>query len=311
MGNSKTYIITPTWNNSDYTIRCFDSIAKNTNDYIIVWVDNASEESEREEVKNFLEKNNIPHIAILNDENLGFVKGTNQGLKKFLEDADAEYVVFQNNDTEVTPSWLERYIEVAESDPEIGLVGPVTSPCDSWQSVKYLSNKLSIFSDLPEYNNDYREYAKLINEKYEGRTYDITDGILAFFSTLLKREVVEQVGMLSEDYGVGFRDNDDYAERSRNLGWKLVLACDVFVFHNHRTTFKKRFSEDEIEEMMANNMKTFRKKHRGLYFKIGKLDTDYFLSLMRKGWHTLRKQGVRKFFSDLKNLLLHGRNYFK
>lgn len=311
MEKIKTYIITPTWNNTDYTIRCFDSIAKHTNDYCIVWVDNASEKDSREEVQKFLDDNNIPHIAILNDENLGFVKGTNQGLKKFLEDLDAEYVVFQNNDTEVTEGWLDRFIEVAESDPEIGLVGPITSPCDSWQSVKHLKGKLSIFENLPEYNNDYVEYGKIVKNQYEGMTYMINEGILAFFSTLLKREVVEQVGMLSEDYGVGFRDDDDYAERARKFGWKLVLACDVFVFHNHRTTFKKRFSEEEIKEMMDKNMKTFRKKHRGIYFKLGKFDTDYFMSLFRKGWKTLRAQGIKKFLIDLKNLIVHGREYFK
>ncbi|XLQ20249.1 MAG: glycosyltransferase [Candidatus Moraniibacteriota bacterium] len=311
MKKVQTYIITPTWNNADYTIRCFDSIAKHTKDYCIVWVDNASEKEDREIVQNFLNDNNIPHIAILNDENLGFVQGTNQGLEKFLENVDVDYAIFQNNDTEVTESWLERYIEIAESDPEIGLVGPLTSPCDSWQSVERLQGKMSIFENLPDYNDDFESYAKIINKQYSGMTYQVGDGILAFFSTLLKREVIEQVGMLSEEYGVGFRDDDDYAERSRKFGWKLVLACDVFIFHNHRTTFKKRYTEDEIEEMMEENMKTFRKKHRGIYFKLGKMDTDYFLTLSRKGWRTFRQQGIKKFISDIKNFIVHGREYFK
>jgi O-antigen biosynthesis protein len=311
MKKYQTYIITPTWNNADYTIRCFDSISKYTNDYCIVWIDNASEPKEREVVQSFLKEHDIPHIAIFNDENLGFVQGTNQGLQSFLDDPDADYVVFQNNDTEVTDGWLERYIEVAESDPEIGLVGPVTSPCESWQSVDHLRRKLSIVHDLPPYNNDHFAYAKIINKQYKDRTYEVKDGILAFFSTLIKREVIEQVGFLSEEYGVGFRDDDDYAERARKQGWKLILACDVFIFHNHRTTFKKRYKESEIEEMMASNMKTFQKKHRGFYFKLGKLDTDYFITLFRKGWRTFRQQGIRKFFSDLKNLIIHGRDYFK
>ena len=270
----KTFIVTPTWNNEDYTIRCFDSIRKNTSDYRIVWIDNGSEPEAREKVRIFLEENDIPHEKILNDENLGFVKATNQGMERAME-MGAEYIVFENNDTEVYEGWLERMIEVAESDPKIGLVGPVTSPCDSWQSIRNIKDKISEFSDLPGYDNNPEEYAKIIKEKYKGKKKEVSP-MVAFFSTLVKAEVAKDIGFLSEEYGIGFNDDDDYCTRARNAGWKIAVAMDVFVFHNHRTTFKLRFDDEKIEEMKKENLTKFGNKFAD--------DKDYdFEKLLRKG----------------------------
>ena len=246
-------IITPTWNNEEYTIRCFNSIKKNTKNYKIIWIDNGSSSESRQKVKKFLDDKKVPYELIANEENLGFIKATNQGMKRAME-LGAEYVVLQNNDTEVYEGWLERMIEVAESDQMIGLIGPITSPCVSWQSIVNLD--INEFSDLPEYNNNPREYANIIKKKYKGKIVSVRE-YLAFFSVLIKKEVLENIGFLSEDYGVGLGDDNDYCARAINNGWKLVLAKDVFVFHNHRTTFKNIYTEEEIREMQKNAQKIY------------------------------------------------------
>ncbi|MDX9856070.1 MAG: glycosyltransferase [Candidatus Moranbacteria bacterium] len=252
-------IITPTWNNEDYTIRCFDSIRKNTKDYKIIWIDNGSEKESREKVKKFLDENNVPYELIQNEENLGFVKATNQGMKRAME-LGAKYIVLENNDTEVYDGWLDRMIEVAESDPKVGLVGPITSPCDSWQSVDNLRKSHNEFSDLPEYKNNPEEYSQLIKDKYRGSVVESKIQI-AFFSALIKKDVVEKIGFLSEEFGVGFGDDDDYCIRAMKEGWKIFLAKDVFVFHNHRTTFKSIYSADEIKGMLNENKHKYKTKH--------------------------------------------------
>ncbi len=166
MKNYISAIITPTFNNEDYTIRCFDSIRKNTKDYKIIWIDNGSKPESREKVKKFLDENNVPYELIQNQDNLGFVKATNQGMKRAME-FEADYIVLQNNDTEVYDGWLERMIEVAKSDPKIGLVGPITSPCRSWQSIEHIKKSVRGFEDLPKYDNSPQDYSKTIKEKYK------------------------------------------------------------------------------------------------------------------------------------------------
>lgn len=253
-------IIIPTFNNEEYTIHCFDSIRKNTKNYKIIWIDNASNPESQEKVKKFLDKNNVPYELILNQENLGFVKATNQGMKRALE-LEAKYMILQNNDTEVYEGWLERMIKVAELDPKIGLVGPITSPCRSWQSIKNIAKKIPSFNNLSEYNNDPENYSKLIEKKYKNQSIE-TKIQLAFFCTLIKAETAKDIGFLSEEFGVGFGDDDDYCTRAMKKNWKSFIAKDVFVFHNHRTTFKSIYTRGEMNLMLEKNKEIFKRKHQ-------------------------------------------------
>jgi GT2 family glycosyltransferase len=285
----KTAIITPTWNNEDYTIRCFDSIRKNTNDYIIIWVDNGSNPESREKVRSFLEENNIPHEKILNEENLGFVKATNQGMKRAME-LGVDYLVLENNDTEVYAGWLDRMIEVAEYDSKIGMVGPITSPCNSWQSVERIGKKISGLRNLPDYNHDPEEYARIIKEKYK-KMSALVSPMIAFFSALVKKEVVKDIGVLSEDYGIGLGDDDDYCSRAREAGWKIAIAKDVFVFHNHRTTFKAIYSEDEFKKIQKNNLVILRDNRSR--------DRAYDFDKLFRGKNIIHSSKIRNIFHKI------------
>lgn len=267
-------IIIPTFNNEDYSIRCFDSIQKNTKNYKIIWIDNASNPESREKVKKFLDENKVSYELIQNQENLGFVKATNQGMKRALE-LEAKYMILQNNDTEVYGGWLDRMIEVAEADPKIGLVGPITSPCNSWQSIDRINKTLKEFDDLPKYNSNPAEYSRLIEKKYDGQFIGV-EKQLAFFCALIKTDVIYGIGLLSEDFGLGFGDDDDFSIRAIKKGWKLYIAKDVFVFHNHRTTFKSIYKKDEINLMKKKNDDIFKNKHQ-----------DYLMNqkVREKGFH--------------------------
>lgn len=261
MEKSTVYVVTPTWNNEDYTIRCFESIRKHTKDFVVVWIDNGSERKSRDAVERYVDKIGLPCEKIFNDENLGFVKATNQGMKLAME-AGVKYVVLQNNDTEVYDEWLDRMIRTAEQDQRIGLVGPLASPSHGWQDIDNLKTKRpDEFYDLPEYAGNPEQYASVIRKKYDGKSVDVYPNV-AFFCTLIKRGVVEKAGYLSEDFGLGFGDDDDYCARALKAGYSIRLAKDVFIFHNHRTTFKKHFSEDEIREMGKKNQEILKGKHQ-------------------------------------------------
>ena len=260
----KTSIVIPTYNNEEYTIRCMNSIGNHTDEYILLWVDDASSPESVEKVRNFLNERSLPYELIAKDENTGFAKSVNLGLARALE-LGSEYIVIQNNDTEVYRNWLGRMIAVAESESRIGAVGPVTSPCESWQSIDNLRGAFSQFADLPEYNNDPKAYATLISEIYKNQYLSVI-GRLAFFLVLFKAEIVKKIGMLSEEYGFGFGEDDDYMLRLRRSGYFGAIAKDVFVFHNHNTTFKNRYSPQEIRDMRDRNRDLlYRKFEKGRY----------------------------------------------
>ena len=266
----KTSIIIPTYNNEDYTIRCMESIGNYTKDYIILWVDDASSKESVEKVQRFLVESLIPYELIGKDENSGFAQSVNLGLARALE-LESKYIVIQNNDTEVYENWLERMIEVADLGQRIGAVGPVTSPCESWQSVNNLRNEFDQFSNLPRYENNPSEYAKQVAKLYPNKHMMVYKR-LAFFSVLFRAEVVRQLGMLSEEYGIGFGEDDDYMLRLKQHGYTGALAEDVFVFHNHNTTFKNKFSDAEIKEMREHNRDILYRKFKKGRFRPKDID---------------------------------------
>lgn len=83
--------------------------------YRVVVVDNASTDGSVE-----LLREQFPQVCLLEaGGNLGFAGGCNLGIRS----SRSDYVVLANNDTVVEPGWLRALVEVAESDPRVGLVG--------------------------------------------------------------------------------------------------------------------------------------------------------------------------------------------
>ncbi|KKP80502.1 MAG: Glycosyltransferase, partial [Candidatus Moranbacteria bacterium GW2011_GWF1_35_5] len=199
----------------------------------------------------------------------------------------------------------------------IGLVGPITSPCASCQSIEYLKEHNPNFFDLPEYNSNPEEYSGVIRKKYENESCEL-EIQLAFFSTLIKKEVIEDIGYLSEEFGVGFGDDDDYSIRAKIKGWKLYLAKDVFIFHNHRTTFKSIYSDEKISEMLKENKEKYENKHADFYDKnlknenIGNNDSG-LNNLSERGDKIISsvRFAVILIFRKLKNIVVYLKNGIK
>ena len=258
-------IIIPTYKNEKLTIACLQSIKKNTTEpYKIIWVDDASGEFSRGVVKRFLDENKFQYELIWSDKNEGFVKSINKGIKKSIE-LNAQFIILQNNDTEVSPEWLVRMRQVMETDPKIGIVGPLASPGYGWQSIRHVGDyyhKLSELSEV-EYNKKlWTDYAQYISRKND-RTYEYVYDMVAFFSVMIKKNVVDTIGFLDEQYGMGFYDDNDYCQSALRAGFEIALACDVLIKHEHSKTFKKKFSKKEFE----NKKKLLQKRNKQLFEK--------------------------------------------
>jgi GT2 family glycosyltransferase len=97
-----------TWNAEDCLPDTLDSVESQTyDDYEIVIVDNASDDSTVEIVKEYKER--LPIRLLENDENLGFTAGTNRGIRA----STGEYICCYNHDTIFPEDYLEtleRYV---------------------------------------------------------------------------------------------------------------------------------------------------------------------------------------------------------
>ncbi len=248
---------------------CIESIYKHTdaNKFELIVVDNNSSDGTAEYLKQLAkEKSNVK--LVLNDTNRGYAGGNNDGIKM----ATGDYLILLNNDTLVCANWLENLLLPFSLDSAVGLCGPVTN---SAENVQYVC-----LSDLNE--NNYESITEPYIKKNQNSWF-ITERLI-FFCVAIKKEVIEKVGLLDENFGRGYFEDDDYCARASNAGYKLAIAESSFVYHKGSLSFK---GLKDFDEIMAKNRKLYINKHKKysiysdnlvrIYDKL-KLDIDSYIS---------------------------------
>lgn len=220
----KVSIILVTYNNLDLTKECLESMEKfnNYENCEIIVVDNLSSDGTRE----FLLEYEAAHKnfkAILHDSNSGFAAGNNIGIRE----ATGDIIILLNNDTYVTPNWIQNLIKHFESDKNIGMVGPRTNNIgnEARLGITYASKEEMV-------EKSYEIYYEHVSKQYE-------INVLAFFCVAIKREVIDKIGLLDEIYGIGMFEDDDYCMRVKEAGYRLICADDVFIHHHLGASFNK------------------------------------------------------------------------
>ena len=196
-------------------------------DYRVIIVDDKSTDLESLKFLSDIadEKIKIVH----NQENLGWVKSVNQGLKE----STAEYVCVMNNDTLVTDGWLDEMITVAEKEPDIGLVNP------EWEKPARISIE------------DYAKGLKKSNGEF------IETDWARGFCFLVKREVINRIGGLDEAYSPGYYDDCDYSVRAIKAGFRPVRAKASYVYHYRNRTHESVLKEEGMDSLLAKHKKLF------------------------------------------------------
>jgi GT2 family glycosyltransferase len=216
-------VIVPCFDQVGYTRQCVAALFRHTRrPWELVAVDNGSTDGTADYLAGVRDAAPVRVEVVTNPENRGFPAACNQGLAA----ARGEYLVLLNNDAVVTDSWLNQLVNLAESDPKIGMAGPVSNYATPPQLVE----------DAPYRGLDeMHRFAARWRAEHRGRW--LTAPKLSGFCLLIKRGVFEEVGGLDERFGVGFFDDDDLSLRVRKAGYELAVARDLFVHHYGSRTF--------------------------------------------------------------------------
>ncbi len=182
--NYLTSIIILSYNALDYTKLCLESIRKHTplGTYELIVIDNASTDGSAQWLK---EQEDIR--LIINEENVGFPKGCNQGLKM----AQGSELLLLNNDVIVTPFWLDNMRAALYSQDRVGAVGCLTNSCSNEQSIDIGYDSLE----------GLEKAADKFNQQDPGKWYPWL--LLVGFCLLFKRDVYERLGDLDEAFSPG------------------------------------------------------------------------------------------------------------
>lgn len=219
MTDPKVFIIILNWNGLQDTLECLKSVFKlDYPNFEIIVVDNGSADNSVGVIRRA-----YPHIIMIeNKENLGYTGGNNIAMRYAMEHG-ADYMWLLNNDTVVEPDTLSKIVDAAEASPDIGLVSPVVC-----------------YYDEPDRIQFYGSYVDWQNQTIvvpADKNLDIDNDFIsgpnvclwgtAFF---IKKEVVEKIGHLNEDFFAYWEDTE-YSLRVLNAGYRNLLCTSAKVYH--------------------------------------------------------------------------------
>lgn len=238
----KVSIIIVTYNNIHLTQQCLESIKKYTAypNYEIIVVDNASTDGTVNYLESLETKGEIRFIR--NTENKGFSAANNQGIKA----SSGEYLVLLNNDTVVTRGWLTRMVYYLNNSL-IGLVGPVSN---------WVGNEAKIDTDYKSLE-EMQQFAERYTLDNRGKSFEIN--MLAMFCLGMRRQLIDEIGLLDENFGIGSFEDDDFSYRVKQKGYRIVCAEDIFIHHEGMASLKK-LTNQNYRQIFEKNKKYFENK---------------------------------------------------
>lgn len=236
-------IIVPAYNKFELTYHCIASVllAYNKTSYEVILADDCSTDdtANAEDI--------IENVVISrNPENLRFLRSCNRAT----ELAKGDYIIFLNNDTEVSSFWIDELIEKHNEDETVGLTGSKLLNLDgSMQEAGGI-----VWGNGQPWNVG-RDANPLQPEFNYAREVDYVSGA----AMCIPKTVWEEVGRFSEELVPCYYEDTDLAFKVRNAGYKTVYVPTSEVVHfegqSHGTDVTKGLKRYQVV-----NEKTFRNK---------------------------------------------------
>jgi GT2 family glycosyltransferase len=214
------HILILNWHGWRDTIECLHSLKQLAYaNFVVTVVDNASTDDSVARIREA-----HPEVGLLvTERNLGFAEGNNFGIRQALE-RGADYVWLLNNDTLVDADSLSLLVAAAESDPQIGVVGPkiyyAQPPDRIWFAGAVFQPWLGKSRTLGYNEAD-------IEGKWD-RNADAA--FITGCAMLVKADVWRAVGLLDADYFFIVEDLD-FCLRVRRHGLRTVMIADARIWH--------------------------------------------------------------------------------
>jgi hypothetical protein len=221
-------IIIVNWNTRDILRNCLTSVFQQTHgmDFEVIVIDNASSDGSAQRVKS-----EFPQALLIeNTENRGFAAANNQGMRI----AKGRYILLLNSDTIVLDGAIQKTVAFADQHPQAAVVGcKVLNPDHSLQPTCFMFPSLLnlflsasyLYKIFPHSRFFGRERMSWWNRD-NVREVDVVTGCFM----LVRRKVIEQVGLMDEDFFM-YAEETDWCFRFKQAGWQNLFYPDAQIIH--------------------------------------------------------------------------------
>ena len=250
-------IVILSWNTEALLKQCLESLEEGCEGIggcEVVVVDNGSTDGSSEMVRKYQIRNTKYKIRLIeNQSNLGFAKGNNIGIKQ----ARGKYIMLLNSDTIVEKGSMAKLVNYLDQHSEVAAVSPLLLNEDgSYQKDPcYLKSPSLLFVFL-YYNPITR---KIVSKFLPHLLYSSADftkpsliELVSGAAVMLRKEILEKVGGLDEDYPHFFEDVD-LSYQLRKLGFRLVLIPEAKVIHLGGRSLQPKIKKEGKDEFYFLN----------------------------------------------------------
>jgi len=238
-------IIIVNWNAKKYLKECIESLlSQSFTDYEIILVDNASSDDSVSFVKE-----HFPQVKIIqNNDNVGFAEGNNIGIKNSI----GKIIALFNPDAVADTKWLSILVDTLQSSEKIAAVTG---------KMYYLGEKYGKDAVFCTWSK-IAPYSAIPTNFYENEPSAKVD-YLSGAAMVVKRDVLDKIGMMDSDYFLYFEETDLCARMIR-AGYDLMYIPDAIVWH-------------AVSPLSNSDNKVYYMERSKIRFALKNFDSSYIL----------------------------------
>ncbi len=253
-------IIIVNFNTREFVLDCLRSIYTGSSGLTVevFVVDNASGDGSADAIKSA-----YPQVRLIrNITNRGFAAANNQGLRL----AQGRYVLLLNPDTLIVGDALPTMVAYMDGHADVGCAGcqvllnetEIQMTCFRFPSALNEVLELVGLARLVPKSGFFGRYAMGAWDRRSERDVDVVSGMFM----LVRREVVEDVGLMDEDYFV-YAEEADWCWRIRQHGWRRVFTPIAKIIHREGGGQSSRLVSTRMYVQLQKSILIFIRKNNG------------------------------------------------
>lgn len=267
------------WNSFEFCAPCIASLKESRLSFQkIIVVDNGSTDGSLEQLKRKFPDEQM--IFLESKTNCGFAGGMNIGIR-YACSIGFDTLLLINNDTVIDHDCVGLLVKALDENPTAGMAGPsvlfFNDPEKIWQSGGYF-NHVRAGVVVPGKGKNIGEIDSKISEV----------SFLTGCAFLIRRSVIDQVGLLDTSYFI-YHEDLDYSLRVNEAGWSLIFVPPAKVWHKIEDAATDRTSPRVLYNLARSSILVFRKRFTppyrwyGIVIQLGVYTPYRFFQILKGG----------------------------
>ncbi len=257
-------VIILSFNTKGLLVSCVDSVVRESLSWgrpvETIVVDNGSTDGSSAAIREKYQE----VVVIENQENLGFARGNNRGIRE----SSGDPVILLNSDTVLMPGFFSAVEEEYNRGGQVGILAPRLLNADGslqvsayhhfpdplveifgYTSIGRIASRLLPWVDYP------LKYAMTAEEHEKRREVSHVKGACL----IINRKLLDEIDGFDENYFL-YREETDLCKRAKDRGWKIIYEPGIFVYHHHKAS-SQAFSDRGLTHRLRSHYLYLEKHH--------------------------------------------------